>query len=339
MHPKMRAKCWLRWRKENLRAELRPLIFGTACSLPLLLSVACATATTSGSSDDRCQMIKDSVSNSGFAADVTVTCDGTYAYLTSDTFPDHDLMNGILVTNEQIPVPALDYAAPIRLSPSGTSGTATIDAALGVAVNGVPIYDYSSQGDLDVNSYDAASDTVALGQLDNCGGHAGRGDDYHYHARPSCMVDDMDNKADSAIIGWAYDGYPLYDLKNPDGTTIAEGELDVCNGQVDDTFGYRYHTSNAHPYIMQCLRGDYVAEDLPRVSPMKDREIGTPPVGGVQNLVFTDTNGTRRLQYQYSGTTYYLEYTASATQANCYDFETKTVTSAGAVKTGTFCRE
>ena len=78
-------------------------------------------------------------------------------------------MTGITGTNEQIPVPAKDYAAPIKLNPKKAKAITTIDAAVGVAVNGVPIYDYSSQGELDVNSYDEKHDTLALGQLDICG--------------------------------------------------------------------------------------------------------------------------------------------------------------------------
>ena len=35
-----------------------------------------------------------------------------------DTYPRHDLMNGITATNEQTAVPAKDYTSPILLSPS-----------------------------------------------------------------------------------------------------------------------------------------------------------------------------------------------------------------------------
>ena len=61
--------------------------------------------------------MKASVEDAGFADRVTVTCDGDAALVTSDTYPDHELMTGIVGTNEQIPVPAKDYAAPIPLTP------------------------------------------------------------------------------------------------------------------------------------------------------------------------------------------------------------------------------
>ncbi|MCW8833941.1 MAG: YHYH protein, partial [Colwellia sp.] len=264
---------------------------------------------------------------------------------TSETYPEHDLMNGIKGTNEQIPVPATNYSAPIKLAPQLASNLTTIDAAVGVAVNGVPIYDYSAQGELDLNNYDPNSDTVVLGQLDNCGGHAGRGDDYHYHASPNCMIESMENTGDNTVIGWGYDGYPLYGNKNPDGSTIANGDLDVCNGQIDDDFGYRYHTSNEAPYIIQCLVGEVDTDTLPRVAPLNGDFEGiranlTPPQGGVENLTHTVAeNGTRTMTYSYHGSEYYVTYSPSATQDYCYDFEQRTVSNGGAIESGTFCRE
>ena len=294
------------------------------------------SANTSVVASSRCETIQNSVDEFG---DVSVTCDENYAYIKSNTFPDHDKMNGITGTNEQIPVPAKDYTSPIKLNPSGTTGKTTIDASLGVAVNGVPIYDYSSQGELDMDnySYNTSIDTLLLGQLDNCGGHAGRGDDYHYHARPTCMIDAISNKTDETIIGWMYDGYPLYDIKNPDSSSIALSDLDICNGQIDSTFGYRYHTSILAPYVPVCLRGSIDTNNLPRVAPMQGRTSGTPPQGGVSALSYTVNNGVTRMEYSYNGDTYYLQYSASNT-ADCYIFETKTVTDNGVVKTGEFCR-
>ncbi|SFD27127.1 YHYH protein [Pseudoalteromonas denitrificans] len=291
-----------------------------------------------------CTAIKNSINVAGFN-DVSVICDDEYAYVISDTYPNHDLMNGITGTNEQIPVPAINYAAPIKLSPQKATSLTTIDAAVGVAVNGVPIYDYSSQGELDIYNYDVNSDTFALGQLDNCGGHAGRGDDYHYHVSPNCMIDSMENKTDNTIIGWAYDGYPLYGDKNPDGSVINDAELDVCNGQSDESFGYRYHTSTHAPYIIQCLVGEVDTSILPRVSPLSGNTASaranlTPPRDGVENLQHTINNtGERKMTYNYKGQSYYVIYSPSVTKENCFNFEQKTVSNGGIIETGTFCRE
>lgn len=253
-------------------------------------------------------------------------------------------MTGITGTNEQIPVPAVDYAAPVKLNPKKATALTTIDAAVGVAVNGVPIYDYSAQGELDLTTYDAKSDTLVLGQLDVCGGHSGRGDDYHYHVSPDCMIDTMNNKGPDAIIGWGYDGYPLYGHKNPDGTEIALGTLDVCNGQADDKYGYRYQTSATPPYIIQCLVGEVDTSKLPRVSPLsgdtqKIRADLRPPRGGVENLkhVVSD-DGSRTMTYSYQSEEYFVTYSPSTQGENCYDFKQRTISNGGNIESGTFCR-
>lgn len=302
-------------------------------------------ATMSSNMDSaRCKTIQQSVSDAGFEENVAVICDEDYAYIVSSTYPEHELMTGIVGTNEQVPVPAEGYAAPVKLSPKKANKLTTIDAAVGVAVNGVPIYDYSSQGELDVSQYDEKHDTLALGQLDNCGGHAGRGDDYHYHVSPTCMIDTMKNQKTDAIIGWAYDGYPLYGDKNPDGSEIAKGDLDVCNGQADDNFGYRYQTSTTPPYIIQCLVGEVDTAKLPRVAPLSGDSQGIradlrPPQGGVKNLTHTVAkDGSRTMRYSYQGEDYFTTYSPSAQRDSCYDFKQKTISNGGIVEEGTFCR-
>lgn len=258
-------------------------------------------------------------------------------------------MTGIIGTNEQVPLPAVNYASPIALEPVTRSEPHTSDTALGVAVNGVPIYDYTAGGELsqeDLATYQANLDTVTTGQLDVCGGHAGKGDDYHYHAAPTCMIEQMNNKGPDAIIGWAFDGFPIYADANPDGTAIADGVLDVCNGQADDVFGYRYHTSEGAPYIIQCLMGEAPDNDaLPRVRPLaaadgsRGPEPGRPPLGGVSDLVFVQGDGGERtMTYSYQSADYYIKYTPSETE-NCYNFETRTVTNGGELFEQELCRE
>lgn len=295
-----------------------------------------------------CAAVQASVEDAGFTEEVTVTCENGNAILTSDTYPDHTLMTGIVGTNEQVPVPANNYSVPIPLRPVLGDVPQTRDAALGVAVNGVPIFDYTGGGEMsqaDLYHHQTQHDTLLTHQLDVCGGHAGRGDDYHYHVKPNCMLEQMKNAGDDAIIGWAFDGYPIFGDANPDGSAIAGGTLDVCNGQPDAIFGYRYHTSTNAPYIIQCLMGEVGdVHDLPRVAPLSPKaggpgqEPGRPPKGGVESLVFTqDASGWRSMNYEYQNEAYFIRYTASDTP-NCYVFESRTVTNQGTLKTGEFCR-
>ncbi len=297
-----------------------------------------SVTTDAGDGVSRCELITRSIKAAGFPADIS--CDDTYAYLASDVYPAHDVMTGIVGTNEQIAVPAANYVSPLRLNPVKADKNTTIDAAVGVAVNGVPIYDYSAQGELDPAVYDARTDTVVTGQLDICNGHAGRGDDYHYHASPKCMIEAMPNKDDNPIIGWGFDGYPLYGNNAPDGATIAQGSLGVCNEIADDVYGWRYHTSDYPPYIIQCLVGEVDTEVLPRVPPLRarvgsSRPSGTPPQDGVENLVLTRTGDKRSMTYSYRGSEYFINYEPNA-QKDCYDFEWNTL-STGA-SSNTLCR-
>ena len=107
--------------------------------LVLLMALA---STPAGAHENHCAEVETSVSEAGFSDSVSVTCSDTHATITSDTYPDHELMTGITGTNEQVPVPA-EYGAPVILSPTLDATPLTRDAALGVAVNGVPIYDYT----------------------------------------------------------------------------------------------------------------------------------------------------------------------------------------------------
>ena len=301
-------------------------------------SVVLDTSNGLNTTSDRCSAIKSSIIDAGFGDEVTINCDTEYANLHSSTYPEHDLMNGITGSNEQIPVPAKDYSSPIRLNSTALSPGlyTTRDAALGVAVNGVPIYDYSSGGELDINNwiYDSNDDTNALGQLDDCGGHAGRGDDYHYHKKPSCMIEMMLNKDQNPILGWGFDGYPIYGDQSPDGTPI--GSLGVCNHIGDETFGYRYHTSNAPPYIIMCLVGETDSEKLDsvRVQPLQERTSGQPIT--VNNLSFITDGNKRTLSYSFGNSEYFISYTSL--EDDCYSFESKTVEDGGSLKKGIYCR-
>jgi YHYH protein len=295
------------------------------------------------SSADRCARIARSIEEAGFGAAVKVSCAGNYANIVSDTVPEHALMNGITGTNDQVPVPAPGYTSPIALNPVRAAAPTSIDAALGVAVNGVPIYDYSSQGNNDLSVYDPKLDTKLTGELDVCNGHAGRGDDYHYHAAPTCMMSAMKNKGPSAILGWGFDGYPIYGDQNPDGSAIASGELDVCNAKSDATFGARYHTSATHPYVLQCLIGEVDLTKAPRVAPLSKqggggKPPGEKPQGGVSNLALVAAaDGTRTMTYTHNGQNYSIQYKPGVT-AGCFDFEETSFTTKGVLTKSTYCR-
>ena len=67
-------------------------------------------------------------------------------------------------------------------------------------MNGVPIFNAPNN---------RGEDAFLIGELDDWGGHAGRADDYHYHAAPLHLQEIV---GDAAPIAYALDGYPIYGL-------------------------------------------------------------------------------------------------------------------------------
>jgi hypothetical protein len=57
--------------------------------------------------------------------------------------------------------------------------------------------------------------------FDNCLGHPQQSGEYHHHVSPNCLYDQTDSTSHSPIIGYAFDGFPVYGAYaygNVDGT-------------------------------------------------------------------------------------------------------------------------
>jgi hypothetical protein len=81
----------------------------------------------------------------------------------------------------------------------------------GVWINGVSIFNvsdgmsYNNAGVWNRNAYfwEGAS-------FDNCLGHPQQSGEYHHHVSPKCLYDYTNTAVHSPIIGYAFDGYPVY---------------------------------------------------------------------------------------------------------------------------------
>jgi phosphatidylethanolamine-binding protein (PEBP) family uncharacterized protein len=229
-------------------AELQNAIASiTLASATLNLSY---TRTTMSGSSSNCLNIRNAMgaSNSGNAS---VGCDSSYAYISSRGIAGHTMMNGITATNLQVPVPQNflgSNAWKIPLSPAIAATTTTaVDGPIGVAINGVPIFNPCKQGGCQ------NGDTKVLGELDICNGHAGRADDYHYHAAPNClMAGKPANYWDTHPLGWALDGFAIFGYNNADGSVASRDG--ICGGNTSSVSnapaGYSYHVTDASPYVL-----------------------------------------------------------------------------------------
>ncbi|WP_281560768.1 PKD domain-containing protein [Thalassomonas sp. RHCl1] len=94
---------------------------------------------------------------------------------------------------------------------SSTASNINIHDAIGISVEGVPILHYAKEntnGEIARLGQDYSDrDTILLGEVDQCGAHAGNGEDYHYHMAPLCMMDSHDP---SQPLAYMFDGIPLY---------------------------------------------------------------------------------------------------------------------------------
>ena len=231
-----------------LTSAMSNLTLGTAV---LNLSFTRATTPTGGTT--ACGYVRSAIASSSGAS---VSCDASYAYVSSNSIAAHAMMDGITATNLQIPVGqnflgANGWKIPLAPAVAATT-TAAVDGPIGIAVNGVVIFNPCKQGGC------ANGDTKVLGELDVCNGHAGRADDYHYHAAPTClMATKAANYWDTHPVGWALDGFAIFGYNNADGTVATRDS--VCGGNTtavsNAPAGYSYHVTDASPYVLSCFRG------------------------------------------------------------------------------------
>lgn len=290
------------------------------------LNLSYTRTSTTGSSVG-CGYVINSMraSKSGTAV---VTCDAQYAYVSSNGITSQPMMNGITSTNLQVPIPVNfngSNAWKIPLNPAvAAAPTSVVDGPLGVAINGVPIFNPCTQG-----GCVTGGDTKVLGQLDTCNGHAGRADDYHYHAAPTCMMADQPpNYWDTHPLGWALDGFPIFGYRDADGTTALRDS--ICGGNTKTVPnappGYAYHVTDSSPYVTNCLIGTpspdlagqgakYKPLRQPPVTPfnVSGMTLATDASDGYQVLQFTSgirftTNETGSDSYPNQPGTYKIRY-------------------------------
>jgi len=272
----------------------------TLASASLSLSYARTNPTGSSAA---CVTIRNSLAGSK-SGGASVSCDSTYAYVGSYGIATHSMMNGIRGTNLQVPIPQNfrgSHAWRIPLVPSiAATPTAVVDGPVGMAVNGVPIFNPCKQGGCQ------NGDTKVLDELDGCNGHAGRADDYHYHAAPTClMAEQSASYWDTHPVGWALDGFAIFGYRSADGTPASRDA--ICGGNtapvVNAPPGYSYHVTDLSPYVLSCLIGTpspdlaiqgskYSPIRPPPVTPfnVSGMTLTTDAVDGYQVLQFTSAN-------------------------------------------------
>jgi hypothetical protein len=121
----------------------------------------------------------------------------------------------------------------------------------GIAVNGVVFF----------NPFDAGMQD-ASNIMDYCCGHPNPDNQYHYHKYPICVNTPFVDKGDapSQVIGFAFDGLPIYGPYQSAGVMAKDSTtnpLNAFNACYDAVRGWHYHvTPGKFPYII----GGYFAK-------------------------------------------------------------------------------
>lgn len=142
-------------------------------------------------------------------------------YLTCSCIPGYDI--GPWPGDPNKPVNQ-NFLFKITRFPTANTGTpaATPLGHIGIWSNGVSMFNAK-----DANSYQNAgvwnqnAIVVEGSSFDSCLGHPAPNGEYHHHLNPVCIYDDKDSLHHSPIIGYAFDGFPIYGAygySNTDGT-------------------------------------------------------------------------------------------------------------------------
>ena len=259
-----------------------------------------------------------------YKSNVTTSWDDTYFYAASNGLPTHNMMVGITNWQQQVPIPqpytgTNKWSIPLQpvyaTSPLSTK-TNFMKGAVALAVNGIPIFNaLNNRGE----------DSYLIGELDQWGGHCGKGDDYHYHAAPL----HLSTTSGLNPIAFALDGFAVYGSKEPDGTAMAA--LDDGHGHLYNGGVYHYHGTSTYPYVIGSMKGKVVTDPstpapenqiLPQAFSSPLRPATNPLTGAsITDFIARGTNAYL-LTYKIGSKNGYVNYSWDATNKYTFTFTT-----------------
>ena len=195
---------------------------------------------------------------SKFGGAATVSLDGTTVVIRTTDVPDHKSpyfgtgsasyeapQAGMQVNPNRIASQAIVFRIPA--SPAVATASDTPLGPMGVAVNGVVLFNQYAAGRVPLTS--------EILSFDRYNGHPSPQNQYHYHIEPLWLTE---SRGKASLIGVLLDGFPVYGTLDESGG--APAGLDSCNGHVGVTTEYpqgiyHYHVTSAPPYIAGCFHG------------------------------------------------------------------------------------
>ncbi|MEI8279909.1 MAG: YHYH protein [Bacteroidota bacterium] len=185
---------------------MKKLITLSACIFAALLSDAQGPAVTS--------WVRNTTGATGYGGILsnvqTVQYDASNVYISCTCIPGYSI--GPWTGNPNTPSNQ-NFVFKITRNPQQNTGTPVAVGLghIGVWTNGVSIFNasdaqsYNNAGVWNRNAYYYEGPG-----FDNCLGHPQQQGEYHHHVSPKCLYDQTDSTHHSPIIGYAFDGFPVY---------------------------------------------------------------------------------------------------------------------------------
>jgi hypothetical protein len=140
----------------------------------------------------------------------TVQYSATQVYVSCTCIPGYSI--GPWNSNPNVPANQ-NFVYKITRNPVQNTSTPTAvgNGHIGVWTNGVSVFNvsdamsYNNAGIWNRNAYYWEGSG-----FDNCLGHPQQQGEYHHHVSPTCLYNQADSLNHSPIIGYAFDGFPIY---------------------------------------------------------------------------------------------------------------------------------
>jgi len=202
---------------------------------------------------------------------VSISTSPTTLTLTSNSVPSNggqSSLSGFLYRdifrNFCLPIIPSVSSLTVPLNPTKNPSPSCVPQTVGYALDGVQIWNQYAPENLGETGLSNIPDDLPIGvdagqglfaePMDECSGHPGPEQAYHYHKLPAhglgwesiCFADEAPGSP-SGILGVAVDGFPIYGPFDVKGEELTPEDLDECNGMDMPDGSYRYIVTNEFP--------------------------------------------------------------------------------------------
>ncbi len=251
--------------------------------------------------ENRFSNVNDIQRSMQFSGSLSITVEGDECVFVSNSIPNHDFNDATGAFATPVSAVSAEFRTPTAPVFAATSTAISLETDNAVLLNGVKV-DLLAAGCFgvgdgnigcnDINQpwrYDPMSPLTMFG-TDAHNAHPQPDGTYHYHGNPKALFD-QNALAESPVIGFAADGFPIFGSYIDDGGQIrtatssfrlrsgnrptgaddpggsydgtfvddyeyvaGSGDLDECNGMMRNG-SYGYYVVDQYPWVLVCYKG------------------------------------------------------------------------------------